>query len=801
MRWAKDRLWERFAWGLWLYAVLVIGLVLRRFASAQLIAGWDLLPHYYLLQSMVSQLHQLRLSSYDPHWFAGYPAFTFYPPLTYLVAALPSLASAGAVPPSLTLNFLVVILPFLFLYSIYSVTAVMFDRRAAVCSLFFGLPFLLGESDHLLAPFGIYGSLVHGNLNAFIGVILVLVLLQLLVQLQRSFSPSRFIGAAITAAALVLTHTLSALFAAALTLCFVAFYGRRAAGVAAATAIVSLAATAFWWIPFSGNLGYTSGTIIGQSWLDPLAAMLPDLDLIRKCAYAPSWPILLRLPVVSLVLFICASVGIVALFRRRDYFLPASFLILLILLPRNILPHVLAAPLHYYRFIMPLFPLLLILASHGAVLCIEAAALTRTEFARRFASLAVGGAVFWSLLNLGIKDYGPEINRLPGYSSLYYSAARACGAEPFPPFPITLGETPAFKPATAMLNYIVGEEPSGRVASETAGTDNLLIGSPHFFTTLLPMIGGVDTLPGLLVESSYSSEFFTSTLGYLSYAVRWGRDQISRYFVIQNPDISLEGMIYRLRLWSVEFLIASSKHYQRELDALKSRQIEKTFSAGPFSAYRLNNPFPRVRRLHYRPYLFIELGGMDFRSFAEQWYISDRMLASPVIYTEKSFEQLPSHEQAEVGGFILSVPGGFAQPATRILPWLNYDKPVVVVGDAGLFRNEQERWIARADDYLPITLADGSAGLLFRGQLAEQKLYRALPEFIERAVPISPKKTAVNFVYEPDDRIIFEQSGGILINYSYFPRWKSRNSEQTVFIATPSTMYVVSRGRTELYYE
>jgi hypothetical protein len=49
--------------------------------------------------------------------------------------------------------------------------------------------------------------------------------------------------------------------------------------------------------------------------------------------------------------------------------------------------------------------------------------------------------------------------------------------------------------------------------------------------------------------------------------------------------------------------------------------------------------------------------------------------------------------------------------------------------------------------------------------------------------------------------IEFNSRAGVIINYSYFPSWRSTNPDQTVFLATPSLMFVFGDGVSKLAYQ
>ena len=116
---AEEKQWHYVQYILLSAAALPVLLVLRAFFSTQIVSGWDMEPQYHLVELMISFLNQGRITGYDLAWFAGYPAFTFYGPFTYVLAALPTVVSNGLIPPAVGLHTIILTLPFLFIAALY----------------------------------------------------------------------------------------------------------------------------------------------------------------------------------------------------------------------------------------------------------------------------------------------------------------------------------------------------------------------------------------------------------------------------------------------------------------------------------------------------------------------------------------------------------------------------------------------------------------------------------------------------------------------------------------------------------
>src|SRR5262249_9699045 len=117
------------------FAAIVLGWHLSSLLSPRLRAGWDVVPHFYLLEFMLNLLRDGRAHGYDLNWFAGYSAFTLYPPLFYILSAIPTLLSGGAISLSLAYNLMQLLLPCLLLGSLYLAGRSFFGREAGSATL------------------------------------------------------------------------------------------------------------------------------------------------------------------------------------------------------------------------------------------------------------------------------------------------------------------------------------------------------------------------------------------------------------------------------------------------------------------------------------------------------------------------------------------------------------------------------------------------------------------------------------------------------------------------------------------
>ena len=798
---SEEQQWRYVEYMLLAAAAIPILLVLRAFFSTDMVSGWDMEPQYHLVELMVGYLREGRITGYDRAWFAGYPAFTFYGPFTYILAAAPSLLSADIFPPAFGLHIIIIALPFLYLWALRFTTKTFFGSRAGCVSILFGIFFLLSPSNNLSGPFGIHGSLTHGTINGFVGAVLILLLLGIVESHRQASSSIKAALATIVFAVLILTHTLSTIFALSLLLTYSLVHGKEGFKISATIVAIAAVVTIPWWIQFVRNLDFTSGRLLSILWDDPIISLLPGSQFVLECVHNFTAGSLLRLPVPALLLAVCTIISIVALIREQNYALPAIFLTLLLLLPRNVLPQFIELPIHYYRFVMPLFGIMLLLASNGLLIIVNRLQDVSSPFGRNISSGLLSLFIVWSLTTVFVQDYSGPLTTSGPYARIFKSAQQACANRRLPASPIKISETSAYAAGSSVIEFLKESGVSGRVASEMPHYNNDLLGSPHFFSSLIPKEVGAEVIPGLLAESSYSAGFFPATIGYESDSIRWGRDHLSIYFHEENPFVSLEGMMHRLRLWGVEFLIATSLKYKDALRTLKADIIEEVFESAPFAVFKISHPMPKIRAIRGKPFLFVNLGGMDFREFAEEWYKSDSAIHVPVITTSKDYRELSSVEREQIGGFILSVRGSARRSKLEMKPWMIPGKSLMVVGRISDFQGQPNYWIATSQQDGGIVFFETKTDYQLGAYSFESDLYDGLNRFLHSPQCALDGATQIEPIEISNSAITFEHSGGAIINYSFFPRWKSKDPQQTVFAAAPSVMYVVSRGRTELYYD
>ena len=732
-----------------LYRVVVVALSIGVLAwhlsplvSGRAVAGWDLTPHYYVYLRFLALLSEGRLWGYDPMWSAGYPEFTLYAPLAYLYLGALHLLSCGAVPEQWSFNLGLFFLPFIFLRSVFFAVRGFFGRGAAFCSIPLAAAFLCVGREYYMLGYNINGLLAGGLIPAFCGLCVLGYFLGFIGSDWRRHSRLGIVRVALSYALVLLVHLLSFVFAS-FVLAVLLFF-RRYRVRALAAGCLAAALTGWWVRRFLTHAALQSGEVLGLSGIapDPLLGIFPGLAGVED--------IWLRVPylVIALLLLILTCSGWYGLAARRHFFIPLMFAAVLLLLPRGLLPALIDAPLHYYRFMQPLALVGLMLASVGAWKIWLRVRLVRKEMLR-------------AMLR------GPALAALPCLVALAGGLFRV--EDKFllqdrslarTPYRLHQESYPEFGAAWRMLAYIKSLKPEGRIAVEGPTSAFARLGSPHFFLSMLPRFAHTPVVNGLLAESSPSSPFLAAALGVGSRHMVWGR-----HTLLAQPDFfsqPLSSMLTRLGKFNVQYVLASSDGYARALDREPYDTLYLDKQIGWFKLYRLASFAARAEVSSYRPFAFVDGGGVPFRVFAEQWYKDIRLLDRPVISTTIKMLTGGDGLSARIGGVIISA------------------------GDAALPRGDYEQLLGLGK---PLIFLDGGPAEV---AAADAERVSVIPTFSQRegwpalfgelqALESAPPAwTALPLLEESGRRLRFRGEGTVRLSYSYSPGWVSAGAVSPV---------------------
>lgn len=767
------------------WAALIFGSVAAPLLSSEMMSGWDLTPQYLLFERFLDNISRGQLSGYDPSWYAGYPEFTFYGPGVYLVISALYWLGFGALTPTSALNFFVFCCPPLFLIAARFSAGAWFGKRAQSVALIVATLYLMAPDDAFFYPSSIWGSLLHGHLAAFFATILSFFLLGTLGK-SRALSilgASLWIG--VLYAAIIVTHSITAIGTLFVVVLVLAFEGKRGWGQAIGGLTLAGILSAFYWVPFLEHFAFTSAEPLSVSQNDPLLRFLPGLDVVTQCSFGSWLEILVGFPTEGFVLLAGLAAGVGSLTRPGSKALPLCFLLLVLVLPRSIGGELFPSiPVHYGRFILTLIPLAVLVVVLGYL------TLLRNRGAKVFSVVVLAWVFGVQILHSSLPGFVDSFMERPsselvGLRGLVIKRREACQKwRDYPPV-IPIAQTFRHQEALAMADFIATQHIDGRVAVESIPTGVRQSGSPHLFSTLLPLNYRIPVVPGLLAESAYSTEFLNPMLAVESLALRWGRNALGERFRMRTDQLRADQVMRRLALFNVDLILSSSAKYRsflsaaRPLDA-QGRGAELIHQEGRFALFRLPHTRTMTDSLgDYRPWLFVSENGITFRRFSELWFSEDSLLAHPVIHSARPFLDLPSREQDRIGGIIYSVAPGSRLPLAGVSKYLERDLPVIAI---------TERCDRRASSDLHC--------------LSLTNAVTALPRLAELMEDLNsvPHLKPVSSASHEDEKISFSSVHGVILNFSYFPRWQSTSSDQTVFQVTPSLMFVFGAGDTELVF-
>lgn len=783
------------AWGLCaLFIVIQLGPVL----SNRQLAGWDLSAHYYLVHYMAELLRSGRLSGYDYNWYAGYPAFTLYAPLVYVLAALPNIISVGAVSTTFGLNLVLVLLPVLFLISLFVIARTLWGKEESIAALILGLLFLALPSHTAHIGLGLLGLIAVGLPASFLGAIFILWLifaLELLVRAPRSL-PSLLL-LAFTITCLILTHTLNTIFA----VWTIGFYLIGRTGLPRVRVLISgligTILSSWWWIPFIQSLPYSSSVTLGipGSHPDPLFLLFPDLfsrdslgflTLRRKFLELGIRPFstvivlprfLAEFPVQAAVWPLATVFAVMGLLKKNAFFFPVFYFMSLLILPRNFLTEFGLEGLHTYRFGQPLFVLQTLIGSFGLAYLWKAllgSADTASARAGKMTACALG----FILLTIALfHQFTLEPQKTMLYDPRTGSRSKSFTYRLFPE------KYPEHKDAEAVLEYFATVKVRGRIAVDTARPLFNAIGSPHYLSTEIPLRLNVPAVPGLLAESALSAGYINPAMhglatveGWTDYML-WGRN-----FLVGLPEFRRSGakaMIERLELYGIEYIVSALRSSDEVLS--ESPRAVEVFQSGRFKVFRLKDWQPLVQETADAPILFVDKGGVTFREFSELWFTETKLFKYPVVHSVNHPDALPLERNDRFSGYIVSWPKGKTFTDSDYDRLIALQKPVVVL------------------NALPHDYAHRSSLVQFIPMFNPWAGLDTLTRFLGFQLGPSSFQEIKPLDISPN-RIKVSSNELVLLNFSFHPRWESKGSSAEVYWLAPSRMAVFAAGETILEY-
>lgn len=758
----------------WVGVSAVLAYHLFPLLGGELPAGWDLASHYYLVSSLIAALQRGELLFYDPNWLGGYPAFSLHPPLMYLLLALPTLLSFGAVPALPIFNLFVFLTPFLFLATLAWAAHEWGGAVARRWAPIAGLLYLTLGREHAFSAVGLYGAVHIGFLNSFFATTLLLALIAQLARVRNGGRRTELLLCALLLAAIILSHLMTALFALFLVVIALVVFERSAKTRVLIASAGGLLLSSWWLLEVARTHWLSSaapapGTMLS---IDPLFILYPEVNLrsvLNLLSYEEMVPslhaaarnlpraaaIVLHFPYAGLLLLAGSVLGVIRLLRCQRSFPVVAYLVGLLLLPRDLLFDLRGPSVHFYRFVQPLFSLNLLLASVGF-------GVVGSWFARREGGVAhFARPMLMALLVLALTVI--SFYRFGFFRSNIDSTFRTW------PHHLRLSEYPEYRDGVAFVEYLASLRASGaltgRVAVETVEDDAQYLGSPNFFSALLPL-HGVPVANSFLIESSLSSGFLNAALSAYSRQLLWGRVPLAfdRSFQVQSPD----EMLLRLGELGVGYVIASSWYFDHHLRNAEGAELLLT--QGRFNLYRLSTLQPFAGPLSRKPVLLVgEVGAQ--RDFVDHWFKLPHQERWPLLYTRDPLTSLTGAEMAQLCA-VLYLRGSPRDSLEGLIPKLSMSGTPSVVIDAWKFPPRDRALFSLTEASRRLEAL--ACGLSHLGSLGELRV-------------------------DPE-RISGKGKGPIAIRATYAPRWQPQAGAERVFVLAPSQMAILADGPFELRY-
>ncbi len=779
---------------LWILIFTIICWRTLPFLTAEIPAGWDTLGHYYLSHLMLKYLSEFHLSGYDLQWLGGYPAFTLYPPLFYIIVASIHLVSFGLISLTKAFQIFIFIQPFLFLVSTFLVTRTFFSQREAYYALLSGFIFLFLGLDYSFFKIGLVGNYFIGVNPCIFGLNLFLLFLGSLGQMNKCPSWKITIPNICLLTAIILTHTLTTIFTFWTILIFGLCYFRTCWKRILSSCIISLTITAFWWIPFLEHLAFSSSDTISLSSISPLYVILPEIKIssLRAIFSYPLVPIEVHIPLfndqylslnirgifvafpLSGILFgISLLVASLNLVQKRQIFIVLLFIISLLFLPNSYFSEIFNLGIHYYRFVEYIVAIEAILLGVGFVIIQDFCHQRFSKFKNIFSLLILLSLIQTILFKL---DWHSP-NKL-----------RISQSTENPKFQFDITKYKSFPDTYRVIQYF--QKPiNGRIAIEANANGITKDGSPHLLSSLIPIMTKAEVIPGLIVESSLASVFINSTLGVGSNHLVWGKNNIyhSELFRSHPPKTILKW----LKLYNVEYLISNSKEYFDFLQkiSLETKQLELVLQTGDYGVFKLTNLVDKIYHTKYLPWLFYSDDLDHFRLFSEFWFSGAKGLDLNIIYdtSKEIIQDLLQLKQisSDLSGLIIFADRYSESDWIKKIADLHSitDKPIVVLTERdNLFLPEELK-----NQFQVMNIKINKNDKIFN---LIKKLSR--PQNINQPVVI--KELLGN-------KISYQSLGATVIGINFAPKWRFKELDTKIFLVAPSQMLTLSAGNINLEYD
>jgi len=788
----------------YLLIFLITGLILfikfnSLFTSNSILPGWDTLGHYYAFLKGLTLLQHGELRGYTLSWFGGMPFFYFYPALAFWLMGLVALLFSSFSTILIFKAFLFLCLAFIPVTFHFFVKAFFPGKRIyPLATLSFSLAYLFYQPFEFGGiGIGITGAIPVGLFIQTFATNFVLIFLayfkKLLTSSRKDIFSHNFFGAIIFGTLTIYSHILSTIFAAFFALLISFFYlSKRNIKKIIYLGLGLILTSAYSLFPLFAYLGLTSGSPVNGTayYTNPL---LPLLGFDINDLFQVNFSEFLNFNWVWFFIFIFFIVGIIKLFKSRHFILPVIFLVSFILIPGEFLNRLFPTiPIHYYR-IMPLIMFFYMsIGVIGLQYCFDYLSIRNYRALKNILILilltALTQQIFFFDFLLSNRNIKPRL--LDSYiAPLEYH-------DNFLEYDLENHTKKAMK-------YFYDEQIKSRVFPEISGRSAMIdMGSAHYVDTFLPLINKTPVISGLYSESSYQTPFLFTPMEILTSDNLAVGDVLSLSSDEEYNQQSSENIIKDLSLFNTKYFMAIGANFKKTLTLATSsvEKIDITQDISPIELYKTKITVrDYISSPKYLPALYInEDHNLAFRDFSLGWYKMFDVLDFPVIYDGRNVENINNNNLANIS-FLIIHANNLSLKEIEQLKLLN--KKVVVLSEEKYQGDVLPNNFELIEDFRPAVNYYGRSVLWPTNYDGLNKLTTIFKDIELVSVNNKSSEQAdLRATTWQDENIIFSGQGPIIINASYFPNWRSQNSDQEVYQVTPGQMLVFATGKTNLKF-
>jgi hypothetical protein len=561
-----------------IYATLLVFFKPNLLFSLTTTAGGDTGAHHYPAQYLIQELlPHFRLTGWAPGWYAGMPMLTFYFPFPFLLIAILD----WFLPYQLAFKLVTVLGVFALPATAYAMGRLWRVRRPyPVMAAVFALVFLFMES------YSIYGGNILSTLAGEFGYMLsfALVFLFLGTMFRGMEKPQfnmLFVLNCLILLALVLSHIVTTFVLVFIAPGLLLVNPRwRSLGYLAAVAAVGFCLSAFWSLPFAGNLEWTAHMAWNQ--LHSLKDLLPTA----------------LLPVAGL-----GVVGMAyAVARKEKKLLPLAWITFITLvlfwsLPDGRLWNARVVPFFYFSLHM--------WAAYGATWMVRPFMIMMRDLFRWRASTARRVYIPLVAVVLGATVILVS-NTAAGWIRWNYSGYEGKA---------TWWQ---YKEINDFLDTL---SPPGRVMVEH-GQKLDEFGTPRAFE-IIPYWTRQDTMEGTLMEASYTAPFHFINQAELS-------KQASNAIIgVKYPSLNVPQGITHMQLMNIPYFLCYSDEVVSACKADPRAELIARF--GEYHIFRILGTTGYVEVMKNQP-VRVKLPQKEWRDMAVDWYLNTDDLDTPLVF-------------------------------------------------------------------------------------------------------------------------------------------------------------------------